>query len=188
MAARAKTLAGPLWIALSILVGAVILMVVYALWPAPAQSIMATQRLPAPDPRSGFAANPATARELETGRDTAPGRDIYVDNCAACHRSNGEGARGAFPQIAGNPFVSLADPSPMIRLVLGGSALTATAGAPSALGMPAFGWRLSDLQVAQLLTFIRGGWGNQASSVSAAQVASVRAQIERTSRDERSRL
>jgi alcohol dehydrogenase (quinone), cytochrome c subunit len=50
--------------------------------------------------------------------------------------------------------------------------------------MPAFGWRLSDLQVAQLLTFIRGGWGNQASSVSAAQVASVRAQIERTPRDD----
>jgi len=72
-------------------------------------------------------------------------------------------------------------------LVLSGSALPATAAAPSTLGMPAFGWRLSDLQVAQLLTFIRGGWGNQASSVSAAQVASVRAQIGRTPRDDRSR-
>jgi hypothetical protein len=38
--------------------------------------------------------------------------------------------------------------------------------------------------VAQLLTFIRGGWGNQASSVSAAQVTSVRAQIERIPRDD----
>jgi mono/diheme cytochrome c family protein len=188
MAARAKTLAGPLLIALSILVCAAILMVAYALWRTPTRSIMAPQRSPAPGSRSGFAANPATARELDAGRDTAldiaRGSDIYLDNCAACHRSNGEGARGAFPQIAGNPFVLLADPSPMIRLVLGGSALSSPA-APSALGMPAFGWRLSDLQVAQLLTFIRGGWGNQASSVGAAQVASVRAQMERTSRDDR---
>jgi mono/diheme cytochrome c family protein len=142
---------------------------------------------PAPGRRSGFAANPATARELEAGRDTARGSDIYLDNCAACHRSNGEGARGAFPKIAGNSSVLSADPSSMIRLVLSGSALPATAAAPSTLGMPAFGWRLSDLQVAQLLTFIRGGWGNQASSVSAAQVASVRAQIERTPRDDRGR-
>jgi mono/diheme cytochrome c family protein len=154
MAVKAKRLAGPVSIALLILLCAVILMVAYALWPTPTRSIMAR------------------------------GSDIYVDNCAACHRSNGEGARGAFPQIAGNPFVLLTDPSPMIRLVLGGSTLPATAAAPSALGMPAFGWRLSDLQVAQLLTFIRGGWGNQASSVSAAQVAAVRAQIERTPRDE----
>jgi mono/diheme cytochrome c family protein len=139
---------------------------------------------PAPGRRSGFAANPATARELEAGRDTAAGSDIYLDNCAACHRSNGEGARGVFPKIAGNSSVLSADPSSMIRLVLSGSALPATAAAPSALGMPAFGWRLSDLQVAQLLTFIRGGWGNQASSVSAAQVASVRAQIERAARDD----
>ena len=142
---------------------------------------------PAPGRRSGFAANPATARELEAGRDTAAGSDIYLDNCAACHRSNGEGARGVFPKIAGNSSVLSADPSSMIRLVLSGSALPATAAAPSTLGMPAFGWRLSDLQVAQLLTFIRGGWGNQASSVSAAQVASVRAQIGRTPRDDRSR-
>jgi len=183
MAVRAKTLAGPVLIALLILVCAMILMVAYALWPTPTRSIMATQRSPAPGRRSGFAANSATARELEAGRDSARGSDIYVDNCAACHRSNGEGARGAFPQIAGNPFVLSADPSFMIRLVLSGSALPATA-APSALAMPAFGWRLSDLQVAQLLTFIRGGWGNQASSVSAAQVASVRAQIERTPRDD----
>jgi alcohol dehydrogenase (quinone), cytochrome c subunit len=142
---------------------------------------------PAPGSRSGFAANPATARELQAGRDFISGSDIYLDNCAACHRSNGEGARGAFPKIAGNSSVLSADPSSMIRLVLSGSALPATAAAPSALGMPPFGWRLSDLQVAQLLTFIRGGWGNQASSVSAAQVASVRAQIERTRRDDRSR-
>jgi alcohol dehydrogenase (quinone), cytochrome c subunit len=41
--------------------------------------------------------------------------------------------------------------------------------------MPGFGWRLSNDEVAQLLTFIRTSWGNQASSVSAGDVAKARA-------------
>ena len=40
--------------------------------------------------------------------------------------------------------------------------------------MPAFGWRLTDSQVAELSTFVRRAWGNQAPAVTAAQVAKVR--------------
>ncbi|HEY2145202.1 MAG TPA: hypothetical protein VGH12_03970, partial [Steroidobacteraceae bacterium] len=54
-----------------------------------------------------------------------------------------------------------------------------TAGAPSTLGMPGFAWRLSNAEVAQLLTFIRSGWGNQASRVSERDVARVRGELER---------
>jgi mono/diheme cytochrome c family protein len=43
--------------------------------------------------------------------------------------------------------------------------------------MPRFGSRLSDTEVAQLLTFIRSSWGNQAPSVSASEVARIRAQV-----------
>src|ERR1700724_1257781 len=118
MAVRAKTFAGPGLIALLVLLSVVILTVAYALWPGTTRSIVATQpisALPATIERGrpGFAANPATAHEPEAGRDTAAGSDIYLDNCAACHRSNGEGARGAFPKIAGNSSVLSADPSYM---------------------------------------------------------------------------
>jgi alcohol dehydrogenase (quinone), cytochrome c subunit len=58
--------------------------------------------------------------------------------------------------------------------VLAGSALPGTTSAPSPLGMPGFAWRLSNEEVAQLLTFIRTGWGNQASGVTAGEVARVR--------------
>jgi len=83
------------------------------------------------------------------------------------------------PAIAGNPSVLTPDPSSLIRLVLGGSSLPGTATAPSALGMPGFAWRLSNDEVAQLLTFIRNSWGNKASAVSAVDVGKIRGAMDR---------
>ena len=40
--------------------------------------------------------------------------------------------------------------------------------------MPSLAWRLSDQEVADVATFVRAGWGNQAPAVSAATVAEVR--------------
>ncbi|HEY0802740.1 MAG TPA: cytochrome c [Steroidobacteraceae bacterium] len=133
---------------------------------------------PAPGDSSKFAADPATAAALAAGREANRGAELYVDNCAACHRTDGEGSPKALPKIAGNSSVLSEDPSSLIRLVLGGSSLPGTAVAPSPLGMPGFAWRLSNEEVSQLLTFIRSGWGNHASSVSAREVARVRATMD----------
>jgi len=126
---------------------------------------------------SKFAANPATAAALAKGHEANRGAEIYDDNCAACHRTDGEGSPKALPKIAGNSSVLAEDPNSLIRLVLAGSALPGTASAPSPLAMPGFAWRLSNDEVAQLLTFIRTSWGNQASSVSASEVARVRGSL-----------
>jgi alcohol dehydrogenase (quinone), cytochrome c subunit len=135
--------------------------------------------LPAsPDDASGYAANPATAVALAAGREAGRGAELYDDNCAACHRTDGEGSSKVLPKIAGNPSVLSADADSLIRLVLGGSSLPGTAGAPSALGMPGFGWRLSNEEVAQLLTFTRNSWGNRAPPVSAREVGKVRTALD----------
>jgi mono/diheme cytochrome c family protein len=133
----------------------------------------------APADGSGFRADPATATALAKGLEANRGAEVYVDNCAACHRTNGEGSPKVLPAIAGNPSVLAPDPSSLIRLVLGGSSLPGTATAPSALGMPGFAWRLSNDEIAQLLTFIRNGWGNKAPGVSASEVARVRGAMDR---------
>jgi mono/diheme cytochrome c family protein len=70
------------------------------------------------------------------------------------------------------------DPSTLIRLVLGGGAMAGTQAAPSRLGMPAFAWRLSDEDTAQVLTFIRSSWGNRATAVAADQVAGIRRSLQ----------
>jgi mono/diheme cytochrome c family protein len=132
---------------------------------------------PAPGDAPKFAANPATAAALAQGREANRGAELYDDNCAACHRTDGEGSPKALPKIAGNSSVLAQDPHSLIRLVLAGSALPGTASAPSPLAMPGFAWRLSNDEVAQLLTFIRSSWGNQAPSVSAGEVARVRGSL-----------
>jgi alcohol dehydrogenase (quinone), cytochrome c subunit len=124
-----------------------------------------------------FAANPATAAALAKGHEADRGAELYDDNCAACHHTDGAGSPKALPMIAGNSSVLAQDPNSLIRLVLAGSALPGTTAAPSPLGMPGFGWRLSNEEVAQLLTFIRTSWGNQASSVTAGEVAQVRGSL-----------
>jgi mono/diheme cytochrome c family protein len=124
-----------------------------------------------------FAANPATAAALAKGQEANRGAQLYDDNCAACHHTDGAGSPKALPEIAGNSSALAQDPNSLIRLVLAGSTLPGTTAAPSTLGMPGFAWRLSNEEVAQLLTFIRSSWGNQASSVTAGEVARVRGSL-----------
>ena len=133
---------------------------------------------PSPGDPAQYAANPATAAALAKGHEAGRGAELYDDNCAVCHRTDGAGSPKALPKIAGNPSVLAADPGSLIRLVLAGSSLPGTAAAPSPLGMPGFAWRLSNEEVAQLLTFIRTSWGNQASGVSAGEVGRVRGALD----------
>jgi alcohol dehydrogenase (quinone), cytochrome c subunit len=44
--------------------------------------------------------------------------------------------------------------------------------------MLGFGWRLSDQEVAQLVTFIRQSWGNAAPAADSAAVAKIRSKID----------
>jgi mono/diheme cytochrome c family protein len=144
------------------------------------QAIAAYLKTLAPTPGDApkFAANPATAAALAKGHEADRGAELYDDNCAACHHTDGAGSPKVLPKIAGNSSVLAQDPNSLIRLVLAGSALPGTTAAPSALGMPGFAWRLSNQEVAQLLTFIRTSWGNQASSVTAGEVARVRGSLD----------
>ncbi len=105
------------------------------------------------------------------------GQAIYKDNCAACHTDAGAGSPGLFARLAGSHSVQSDDPTTLIRVVVAGSQGAGTAGAPTSPAMPSFGWRLSDAQVASVLTYIRNSWGNAASIVSADQVNSIKASL-----------
>lgn len=91
------------------------------------------------------------------------GEMVYADNCAACHQPKGEGIAGPFPALAGN------------ALVTGPADTLATTVLVGRGGMPAFKNEISDDDMAAMLTFIRGAWGNQAAPISSADVAAARA-------------
>ena len=124
--------------------------------------------------KATFVASDQTAKELFAGVQKGRGAELYLDNCAACHRTDGKSNAIVFPALPGNPTVLAQDPSSVIRVVLAGSKLPSTKAAPSDLGMPGFAWRLSDEETAQLVTFVRQSWGNNAPAATASQVATVR--------------
>ena len=111
---------------------------------------------------------------LQQGSVSQRGAMVYLNNCNACHRSDGQGAQRTFPTLAHNSAVEAADPTSLIRIVLEGSAMAHTEEAPSRLAMPGFGWRLTDDNVADVVSFIRSSWGNQAASISPGNVGKVR--------------
>lgn len=123
--------------------------------------------------------DPATTA-LRAGDVSARGAMIYVNNCSACHRSDGQGAARTFPTMARSTAVAAEDATSLIRIVLQGSAMPYTEQAPSELAMPGFDWRLSDDNVADVLSFVRASWGNQDASVTPASVAKVRGEIQKS--------
>jgi mono/diheme cytochrome c family protein len=126
-----------------------------------------------------FVASDDTAIALKAGHDSARPAQLYLDNCAACHRTDGKSNAITFPALPGNPTVLAENPESLIRLVLAGSRLPSTHERPSDLAMPGFAWRLSDDETAQLVTFVRNSWGNKAPAASASDVAKVRKALDK---------
>jgi mono/diheme cytochrome c family protein len=102
------------------------------------------------------------------------GAKIYTDECAACHGGDGKGAPDLFPALAASSIVQQADATSLMHIVLRGARSVATDKVPTGSAMPAFGWVLTDDQVAAVLTYIRNTWGNAAPAVTAAEVGSAR--------------
>jgi mono/diheme cytochrome c family protein len=75
--------------------------------------------------------------------------------------------------------VQQAQATSLIRVVLEGSRAVATDAAPTGPAMPSFAWRLSDAEVAAVVTYIRNAWGNAASPVSIGDVSTMRQALHR---------
>ncbi|WP_435653408.1 c-type cytochrome [Enterobacter cancerogenus] len=133
--------------------------------------------LPAADNTAAPQASDATSQALFKGDVSQPGAQVYVDNCAACHRTDGKGYASTFPALAHNPALLSEDPSSVISVILKGGQRAITQQAPTGFTMPDFAWRLDDQQVADVANFIRNGWGNKAAPVTADQVKKIRATL-----------
>ena len=92
-------------------------------------------------------------------------QSLFNDNCSACHQTTGKGVKGAFPALAGDPFVQ-GDAAPVLATVLAGRA-----------GMPAFKGDLTDADLSSILTYVRTTWGNKGKPVTPADVAAARGKL-----------
>jgi len=123
------------------------------------------------------AGKPQTQPEKLDPSEARAGEAIFVDNCSACHRMNGEGVAGMFPSLKGDAVVQSAKATTAIRLILNGGRSVATDARPTSLSMLSFGWKLSDEQVAAVASYMRSAWGNAAPPVSASDVSALRSQV-----------
>ncbi|MTW09996.1 c-type cytochrome [Pseudoduganella eburnea] len=96
------------------------------------------------------------------GAAHADGKALFARNCAACHQATGKGIPGAFPALAGNGFVQ-GEASQVAAVLLKGRG-----------GMPDFSPTLSDADIAEVLSFVRSAWGNQAAPLNAQEVEALR--------------
>lgn len=124
-----------------------------------------------PDP-AVLAAAPAVPDTLFTTR----GGLGYLQFCSDCHRQDGGGVPALFPPMKQNPTLASADPSSLLHILLTGGETTKTAAHPRAYTMPSFS-RLSDRELAEIVSFVRGHWGNSASPIAASEVGKMRAQV-----------
>lgn len=125
-------------------------------------------------PASPAGASPVPGKAATTF-DAASGSKLFVANCAACHGAQGAGVPGVFPALAGNPVVNAKDPTEHITVVLHGLHDKAINGATYAAQMPSFASQLTDAQIADIIDHERTSWGNHAPTVTAKDVAAVRA-------------
>jgi cytochrome c oxidase subunit 2 len=120
--------------------------------PAPAAAAAAAAPAVAEDPNKVWA-----MAELMTS-----GEKLFAANCAACHQATGKGMPPTFPALDGSKLVNGAKGA-QIALVLNGKPGTA---------MASFA-RLSDAELAAVVTYTRNSWGNKSGD--AAQPAEIKA-------------
>ena len=100
-----------------------------------------------------------TDEEIKRQKYITEGILVYKTNCANCHQTNGQGLAALYPPIAGSDY--LADKNSVICLIrYGQQGPIVVNGKRYNRPMPAQP-HLSDLEVAELTTYIYNEWGGE---------------------------
>jgi mono/diheme cytochrome c family protein len=103
----------------------------------------------------------------------ARGLAVYNKTCIACHGPDGKGVPMAFPPLDGSQRLT-GEPTLPVRIVLHGLQGPLEAGGQKFNNIMAPLGNLSDAEIADVLTYVRQSWRNDAPPVNAAAVKPVR--------------
>lgn len=106
------------------------------------------------------------------------GAAVYQSVCGLCHQPTGFGVANVAPPLAGSEWVT-GEPERLIRIALHGLyGEIEVSGQKWNLAMPGQGMNplLDDAKLADVLSYIRNAWENEAAPISGAQIAAVREQ------------
>lgn len=114
-------------------------------------------------------------KEFVSEDNLLPGAKLYNQYCSGCHQLDGEGIKGLFPPLAQSEWV-LEDEKRLIKVMLQGlTGPVEVRGEMYNQQMPPFRY-LSNEQLAEVLTYIRQNFGNNAEPISQKHIEEVRAQ------------
>lgn len=134
---------------------------------------------------NAFARYVATSLKIEPANTTtvvkfppdtavhARGAQVYANTCVACHGIDGRGVPDVFPPLAGADWVTGSSGVP-IRIVLHGlTGPVPVNGTTYNNIMPPL-FTLNDTEIADVLTYVRQNFGNDAAPVSESEVQEIR--------------
>jgi nitrite reductase (NO-forming)/hydroxylamine reductase len=131
---------------------------------------------PAAQPSDDAAVHTAEVAAGSSDALMAKGEAVYLANCAACHQPNGKGLAGAFPPLAGSDLLQGDRKRVMGAALFGMSGPVTVNGVEYNGVMPSMG-HLPDEDLAAVLSYVFGAWGNNQSAVSVAEVAALRIEL-----------
>jgi mono/diheme cytochrome c family protein len=144
-----------------------------------------TQYLPAQDHRDMatylLGDQPPPARRIaprplaELSESGRRGRQDYLNLCAGCHGSEGEGIPHVAVAMAGNSTLRLPDPRNLLRVIDDGIKEQQFTGFERMQPMPGLRDKLDDRQLADLLDYLRQTWGGLEGEVPLERVGELRA-------------
>ena len=119
------------------------------------------------------------AGTLSKEEQIAAGKTLYAGTCSVCHQDNGAGLPGVFPPLAKSDYLATHSKDDLIRVVLNGlSGPVKVNGQDYNSVMPPMS-QLTDDEIANILTYVQGTWGNNGDRVRKEEVAKVRASTPR---------
>jgi len=106
------------------------------------------------------------------------GKKIYNLHCMTCHMDKGQGLNPTYPPLAGTDYVN-GDVDRLLGIILNGlNGPIEVLGKKYNSAMTPYSF-LKDEEIAAVATYVRSSFGNEASAVSAAQVAKARKEVKK---------
>ena len=114
--------------------------------------------------------------ELRLERKFNSGKKLFAANCASCHQASGLGLGDQYPPLAGSEWVS-ANPELIIKVIIKGlkgeiqvkgKTYSPAAGKAAVINLK------TDNDIANVTTYVRQAWGNEATEVTDDLVSQVR--------------
>src|ERR1700730_11843308 len=106
------------------------------------------------------------------------GKKVFSANCQTCHQANGEGVAGQYPPLAGSEFTN-GGSHRMAMIVLKGlqGPVKVKGQQYGSAVMQPWDKTLTDQKLADVITYERSEWGNNASPVTAEQISALRKEL-----------